>query len=97
MVCAVATLGTNHAKPFGPELQVKQMLNVALTTGQNIKYKGQILCQEQRNQNSVNWLLYTNSVSIPIPINVFQVAPFADIRLDSGSFLYSFMLIQRIR
>jgi hypothetical protein len=26
MVCAVATLGTNHAKPFGPELQVKQML-----------------------------------------------------------------------
>jgi len=25
MVCAVATLGTNHAKPFGPELQVKQM------------------------------------------------------------------------
>lgn len=26
MVCAVASLGTNHAKPFGPELQVKQML-----------------------------------------------------------------------
>jgi len=22
MVCAVASLGTNHAKPFGPELQV---------------------------------------------------------------------------
>jgi len=22
----VASLGTNHAKPFGPELQVKQML-----------------------------------------------------------------------
>ena len=28
MVCAVAALGTNHAKPFGPELQVKQMLGV---------------------------------------------------------------------
>jgi len=27
MVCAVASLGTNHAKPFGPELQVKQMLD----------------------------------------------------------------------
>jgi hypothetical protein len=27
MVYAVATLGTNHAKPFGPELQVKQMLD----------------------------------------------------------------------
>jgi len=27
MVCAVAALGTNHAKPFGPELQVKQMLD----------------------------------------------------------------------
>jgi len=26
MVCAVASLGTNHAKPFEPELQVKQML-----------------------------------------------------------------------
>jgi hypothetical protein len=26
MVCAVASLGTNHAKPFGPELQVKLML-----------------------------------------------------------------------
>jgi hypothetical protein len=26
MVCAVASLSTNHAKPFGPELQVKQML-----------------------------------------------------------------------
>jgi len=26
MVCAIASLGTNHAKPFGPELQVKQML-----------------------------------------------------------------------
>jgi len=26
-ICAVATLHcTNHAKPFGPELQVKQML-----------------------------------------------------------------------
>ena len=26
MVCAFASLGTNHAKPYGPELQVKQML-----------------------------------------------------------------------
>jgi len=24
----VASLGTNHAKPFGPELQVKQMLGL---------------------------------------------------------------------
>jgi hypothetical protein len=28
MVYAVASLGTNHAKPFGPELQVKQMFCV---------------------------------------------------------------------
>jgi len=27
MIFAVASLGKNHANPFGPELQVKQMLD----------------------------------------------------------------------
>jgi hypothetical protein len=35
MVCAVALLGTNHAKPYGPELQVKQMLERRLRRGEN--------------------------------------------------------------
>jgi len=33
MICAIATLGTNHAKPFGPELRVKQMLDGRLRRG----------------------------------------------------------------
>ena len=32
-----AALGTNHAKPFGPELQVKQMLCGRLTKPQNLQ------------------------------------------------------------
>jgi len=39
MVCAVATLGTNHAKPFGPELQVKQMFDGrAIRAHNNIQF-----------------------------------------------------------
>ncbi len=37
MVCAVASLGTNHAKPFGPELQVKQMLGGPCGRGKELK------------------------------------------------------------
>jgi len=33
MVCAVASLCTNHAKPFGPEMQVKQMLYIERKIG----------------------------------------------------------------
>jgi len=37
MVCAVAALGTNHAKPFGPELPVKQMLDGRRLCGAKIE------------------------------------------------------------
>jgi len=33
----VASLGTNHAKPFGPELQVKQMLGRRASRAKNLK------------------------------------------------------------
>jgi len=40
MVCAVASLGTNHAKPFGPELQVKQMF-------EGRRYRGAVVNHEE--------------------------------------------------
>ena len=39
MVCAFASLGTNHAKPYGPELQVKQMLGIRIVGSSSMKNK----------------------------------------------------------
>ena len=42
MKIAVATLGNFHAKPFGPELQVKQMLGGRLRRARNINISQKI-------------------------------------------------------
>jgi len=37
MLFAVATLGKKHANPYGPELQVKQMLERRLRRGKELR------------------------------------------------------------
>ena len=50
MKIAVASLGNFHANPYGPELQVKQMLDWRCARGKRRKYssKKRIVCQEEK-------------------------------------------------